>query len=197
MTSSIPMFQVSQVSPRSFIFNHSVTDPMGLIDKINYSDFLGSWSRVNQDSDQCFDVKINHEKNNIYYKHVDFLEVDNTKNLYILNSLKMAFWSTTDMYCKAYSLRNNRSMSASIYKQDVSYIFDDIPTESETFRAILFLNDSEKSSDFIVSESGFVGNISPKMGSVLIMPPGSSYKTGHFHEGARYYAVYDFTADII
>ena len=197
MTSSIPMFGVSQLGPHSFIFNHSITDSDGFVEKIKDSVASNEWVNVGVSQDQCMDVKANHEKSNRYFKQVTFDSPSNDLPLYISNSIKMAFWSTSDLYTNAFKLKNNKSNLSNIYKQEVSYIFDEDYEESKEFTAFLFLNDSQTSSETFVIENGIKSQFVPQKGSVLIIPPGSLYKIGHFSEGDQYYAVYNFSADII
>lgn len=197
MTSSIPMFGVSQLGPRSFIFNHSITDSDGFVEKIKNSVASNEWVNVGVSQDQCMDVKANHEKSNRYFKQVLFASENNGLSLYLSNSIKMAFWSTSDLYTDAFKLKNNKSNLSNIYKQEVSYIFDEDYEESKEFTAFLFLNDSQTSSETFVIENGIKSQFVPQKGSVLIIPPGSLYKIGHFSEGDQYYAVYNFSADII
>ena len=197
MTSSIPMFGVSQLGPHSFIFNHSITDSDGFLEKIKDSVASNEWVNVGVSQDQCMDVKANHEKSNRYFKQVLFASENNGLSLYLSNSIKMAFWSTSDLYTNAFKLKNNKSNLSNIYKQEVSYIFDEDYEESKEFTAFLFLNDSQTSSETFVIENGIKSQFVPQKGSVLIIPPGSLYKIGHFSEGDQYYAVYNFSADII
>jgi hypothetical protein len=197
MTSSIPMFGVSQLGPHSFIFNHSITDSDGFVEKIKDSVASNEWVNVGVSQDQCMDVKANHEKSNRYFKQVSFASENNGLSLYLSNSIKMAFWSTSDLYTNAFKLKNNKSNLSNIYKQEVSYIFDEDYEESKEFTAFLFLNDSQTSSETFVIENGIKSQFVPQKGSVLIIPPGSLYKIGHFSEGDQYYAVYNFSADII
>jgi len=197
MTSSIPMFGVSQLGPHSFIFNHSITDADGFVEKIKDSISNSQWLNVGVSQDQCMDVKANHEKSNRYFKQVTFDSPSNDLPLYISNSIKMAFWSTSDLYTNAFGLKNNKSSSSNLYRQEVSYIFDEGYEESEEFTAFLFLNESQASSETFVVEDGIKSQFAPKKGSVLIIPPGSLYKIGHFSEDDQYYAVYNFSADII
>lgn len=197
MTSSIPMFGVSQLGPHSFIFNHSITDSDGFVKKIKDSVASNEWVNVGVSQDQCMDVKANHEKSNRYFKQVLFASENNGLSLYLSNSIKMAFWSTSDLYTNAFKLKNNKSNLSYMYKQEVSYIFDEDYEESKEFTAFLFLNDSQTSSETFVIENGIKSQFLPQKGSVLIIPPGSLYKIGHFSEGDQYYAVYNFSADII
>lgn len=197
MTSSIPMFGVSQVGQHSFIFNHSITDPDGFVKKIKDSIESDQWVNVGVSQDQCMDVKINHEKSNRYFKQVLFNSIDNDLPLYISNSIKMAFWSTSDLYTSAFGLKNNKSNNSNLYRQEVSYIFDEDYKASEGFTSFLFLNESETSSETFIIENGIKSQFIPQKGSVLIIPPGSLYKIGHFGEGDQYYSIYNFNADII
>lgn len=197
MTSSIPMFQVSPIGPNSYIFYNSLTDPDGLIEKINNSENQLSWVNKGVAEDQCLDVKINHEKSNLYTKEIMFSGEQNEMSLYILNSLKMAFWSTSDLYCNAYSVNNNKSGQTTIFKQGVSSIFDDEPIKSDKFTAILFLNNSENYSETIVIDRDSTSQFATEKGSVLIIPPGAEYKIGHFNDKDRYYCVYNFSPAII
>jgi hypothetical protein len=191
------MFGVSQLGPHSFIFNHSITDSDGFVEKIKDSVASNEWVNVGVSQDQCMDVKANHEKSNRYFKQVSFASENNGLSLYLSNSIKMAFWSTSDLYTNAFKLKNNKSNLSNIYKQEVSYIFDEDYEESKEFTAFLFLNDSQTSSETFVIENGIKSQFVPQKGSVLIIPPGSLYKIGHFSEGDQYYAVYNFSADII
>jgi hypothetical protein len=197
MTSSIPMFQVSQIGPNSYIFYNSLTDPDGLIEKINNSSTKSFWINVGVPEDQCLDVKLNHEKSNLDIKDLMFSGEQNEMSLYILNSIKMAFWSTSDLYCKAYSIGNIKSESAIICKQGVSSIFDDELIKSDKFTAILFLNNSEDCSDTVVVDADHTSQFATQKGSVLIIPPGAGYKIGHFNDKDRYYCIYSFSTDII
>jgi hypothetical protein len=191
------MFGVSQLGPHSFIFNHSITDSDGFVKKIKDSVASNEWVNVGVSQDQCMDVKANHEKSNRYFKQVLFASENNGLSLYLSNSIKMAFWSTSDLYTNAFKLKNNKSNLSYMYKQEVSYIFDEDYEESKEFTAFLFLNDSQTSSETFVIENGIKSQFLPQKGSVLIIPPGSLYKIGHFSEGDQYYAVYNFSADII
>lgn len=197
MTSSIPMFGVSQVGPHSFIFNHSITDADGFVEKIKDSIKYSQWINVGIDQDQCMDAKVNHEKSNRYFNTILFNSTDNELPLYISNSIKMAFWSTSDLYSNAFGLKNNKSSKANLYRQEVSYIFDEDYQVSDGFTSILFLNESKTSSETFVIENGIKSQIVPNKGSVLIIPPGALYKIGHFSEGDQYYSVYNFNTDII
>lgn len=197
MTSSIPMFQVSQIGPNSFVFYNSVTDPLGFVEKLNSSIKLSDWKNEGVDDSQCLDVKLNHEKSNLYYKEVSFSDDEDGLSLYIKNSIKMAFWSTSDLYSKAYGLKNIKSSTAKIYKQMPSSIFDSSNLESKSFTAILFLNRSSSSSETVLVESEFTSQFTTSDGSVLIIPPGSSYKIGHDQDSDRYYCVYNFSSAII
>lgn len=197
MTSSIPMFQVVPIGPGSCIFYNSLTDPDGLIEKINNSENQLSWVNKGVAEDQCLDVKINHEKSNLYTKDIMFNGEENKMSLYILNSLKMAFWSTSDLYCNAYSINNNKSSYATICKQGVSSIFDDKFIRSDKFTAILFLNNSKDFSETIVVDKSFTSQFATQKGSVLIISPGTEYKIGHFNDRDRYYCIYNFSPAII
>ena len=197
MTSSIPMFQASSIGPNSYIFYNSLTDPDGLIEKINNSSRQLSWTNKGVPEDQCLDVKVNHEKSNLYTKDIMFNGEENEMSLYILNSLKMAFWSTSDLYCNAYSLSNNRSSYTTICKQGVSSIFDNELMRSDKFTAILFLNNSEDFSETIVVDGSSTSQFATQKGSVLIIPPGTAYKIGHFNDKDRYYCLYNFSPAII
>lgn len=197
MTSSVPMFGVSQLGLHSFIFSHSITDAEGLIEKIKDCVKGEEWINVGVGIDQCMDVKVNHERSNRYTKDVSFNISDNDLPLYISNSIKMAFWSTSGIYCDAYKINNNKSYLSQIYKQEVSSIFDEEYQVSQGFTSILFLNESDDCSQTFVIENNIQSQFIPKKGSVLIIPPGSLYKIGHFNEADQYYCVYNFNSDII
>jgi hypothetical protein len=191
------MFGVSQLGPHSFIFSNSITDAEGLVEKIKDCLKVEQWINVGVSPDQCMDVKINHERSNRYIKDVSFHTLNNDLPLYISNSIKMAFWSTSDIYCNAYKVKNNKDYMSQMYKQEPSSIFDEAYQVSQDFTAILFLNESSDCSETIVIENGIKNQFTPKKGSVLIIPPGCSYKIGPFDKVDQYYCVYNFNSAII
>lgn len=197
MTSSIPMFIPDVFLNKSAYFQNCLTDVDGFLNKIKNNNLLNEWQNCNPESKDCFDIKLFHARNNLYSKEIYFENIKDVKKLYLLNSIKMAFWMSSDSFSQAFRLLNEKSYSAKLYRQDISSLFDNKPIKSENYTAILFLNENSNSTPTTVSDNGFKKEILPKKGSILIVSPGMDYEIGYFKDTDRYYATYNFKADII
>lgn len=197
MTSSIPMFTANVFLNKSAYFENCITDPDGFIEKIKTKDILDSWENCNPNSKDCFDVKLYHARNNLYSKNLIFENTNDLKKLYILNSIKMAFWLSSDSFSQAFGFKNNKNNTAKLYRQDVSSLFNNEFVKAKEYTAILFLNESSNSTPTTVFDNGIQKQIMPKKGSILLLSPDMYYDIGYFNDVDRYYVVYNFKADII
>jgi len=197
MTSSIPMFIPVPVLEKSLYFQNCLTDATGFLDKIKDKNLLNNWENCNPDSKDCFDIKLNHERNNLYKKNIIFENEKDIKKLYLLNSFKMAFSLSIENFCKIFDLKYNLSNNFILYRQETSSIFDNKLIDVKDYTAILFLNQNLNSTPTVVYDNENYQNIFPMSGSVLILRPGIQYQIGNFMDSDRFYAVYNFKADII
>lgn len=195
MTSSIPMFIPKVVLNKSAYFENCITDPIGFLEKIKKENFLNEWQNCNPDSKDCFDIKLYHSRNNLYKKELDLKTQNDLKKDYIINSIKMAFLMSSELYCKAFGLVYNKSNSATIYRQDSSSIFDEYLKKEDEYLAILFLNDGEFYSSSILQEGVLRQQINPKAGSVLIVDKNTFYNVGYLLNQDRYYCTYKFKSE--
>jgi hypothetical protein len=188
MTSSIPMFKLNVILKDALYIENCITDPLGIIDKLEKESKYGKWINTNPDSNDCFDVKLNHAKNNLYYKTINLDNVDN-KKLYVYNSLKMAFDFASDIYSKAFNLNLKNDLSLKVYKQSNSAIFDKQFIESSGLTIILFLNDTLDANPTKIKYFEQSQDIIPKKGSIIVIPPKYSYDIGYFLNENRYYSL--------
>lgn len=191
------MFMPYSLADNCIYLQNCITDPDGLIEKIKNNSLMGSWQNCNPDSSDCFQTKLYHSKNNLYKKEIYFNKTDDLHFLYIINSIKMAFHFSSDLFCKPFNLKNNKSNSAVLYRQDISSIFDESFTKSKEYTAILFLNENLNSTPLIIITNGTKKEIVPRKGSMIVFSPNTEYNLGYFKDSDRYYSVYSFTSDII
>lgn len=197
MTSSIPMFSGNPILNTGAYFWNCITDADGLIDKIN---LLNSypWKNVNENSNDCFDVKLNHARNNLYIKEINLLDKNkfsDIKSLYVVNSLKMAA-----EYCaKQYGVVFNRNIkygnNINIYKQEKSTMFDNINVSENKHKIIIFLNESINSTDIKINEHSQSISFKPSKSSLIMLSPEMSYEMNYLLDKDHYYATYYFEAE--
>lgn len=194
MTSSIPMFSPHLILNNCLYVENCITDPQGIIQKIEKEDFYGSWQNTNPNSTDCFDVKLNHAKNNLYYKKIN-LNNKNNKTLYLYNSFKMAFDFTSNIYSKTFKVNVKNNSDFDIYKQICSPMFDKTEIDSSGLTMILFLNDTLQTTPTIIKQFDHFKEIIPTKGSMLILPSNSQYNIGYFLNEDRYYSL--ITSELI
>jgi len=199
MTSSIPMFIPNIILDKNVYFENCITDSNGFLEKIKKENFFKNFENCNPDSKDCFDIKLYHSRNNLYKQEIVFDSVknDSKKELYILNSIKMAFGYTCKLYLEAFRLNMFKYQSAHIYRQDSSFIFDEFLKKTERYKSILFLSQGEYSVPFKISNGIQQVDVFPKPGSVIILSPGTYYNIGYLSNKDSYYCVYNFESDII
>lgn len=197
MTSSIPMFIPSIILDKNVYFENCITDMDGFLEKAKKDIYIKNLENCNPESKDCFDVKIYHSRNNLYKKEINFNDFNNQKTLYLLNTIKMAFEYTSEMYFKAFQLHPAEKEKVLIYRQDSSSIFNEYFEKTNTYKSILFFNEEEYAIPFKVSNGVTERNLFPKKGSLVILSPGSYYNIGYFNNLDRYYSIYDFKSDII
>lgn len=194
MTSPFPMFSASLLSEGCAYFSNCFTDVDNIIDKLDMLSGL-KWEKVNSSSNDCFDVKLNHSKNNIYTKRISLSDksmYDDKKSLYVINSLRMAADFISERYSRAYSLNIKNSDIVDIYKQDPSTIFVDSYLDKDNYTVIMFFNESLDSKDFYIhGENGI--SFKPGKSCCIVIPPNIKYSMNYFYNEVQHYAVYKFS----
>ncbi len=197
MTSSIPMMTGTLLNGGVGYFKNCFTDIDGYLEKIKllYSE---GWIPKNDSSNQCFDVKLNYAKYNLYYKPIaisESSELDN-KTMYLINSLKMPMLFCSEQYINYFKKPIVKGESINLYKQEKSEIFDEQAAISEQYMCILFITSSLDSKPFSYKNEYFESEFIPEKGSLVILPPKTEYKINGLFDQDHYYAVYEFS-DII
>lgn len=178
-------------------FTNCFTDILGYQNKIkNIS--ISDWSYVNDSSNQCFDVKLNHAKYNLYYKEIDVLNTKNldNKTMYIFNSIKMPMRHCSSEYMRYYNKPFLESDKIIIYRQNASEIFENQKYIFPYYSCILFIDIGQNASPFVYKHNGDNIEFLPENGSLLILPPNTEYEIGKSVNNDFYYANY-FFSDII
>lgn len=197
MTSSIPMFIPSIILDKNVYFENCVTDTDGFLKKAKENILLDNLENCNPDSKDCFDIKLYHSKNNLYKKEINFNDFSDKKNLYLLNTIKMAFEYTAELYFKAFKINPVQKENVFLYRQDSCSLFDDYYIKTNSYKSILFLNEERHATPFKISNGIVERNLFPKAGSVVMLNPGSYYNIGYFENADRYYSMYNFKSDTI
>ena len=197
MTSPFPMMTGSLLSGEVGYFTNCFTDIDGYVERIDKAD-IGPWVPKNDSSNQCFDVKLNYAKYNLFYKNINILAVNDldTKSLYVINSLKMPLQFCANEYAKYFNKNISKSDKIVLYKQEASEVFERETLVSDKYTIVLFITSSLESKPFIYKFNNAEETIFPLKGSLLIVPPGIEFEINQIYNENHYYAVYEFS-DII
>lgn len=197
MTSPFPMMTGSLLSGNVGYFINCFTDIDGYVEKINKVD-TGPWIPKYDSSSQCFDVKLNYAKYNLFYKNIDISTTNHldTKSLYVVNSLKMPLQFCANEYSKYFNKNISKSDKIVFYKQEAAEVFERDIIISDKYTIVLFITSSLESKPFIYKFNNVEEKIFPLKGSLLIIPPGVEFQINQIYNENHYYAVYEFS-DII